>query len=696
MPTYEVEVNGQKFDIDAPDDNAVQMAVRQLQGQKNSSEGTGPNLDEYYSSGIYSGAYNPLGPIAKTVDAFATNAQAAPLFGWGDEAVGGLSVLGGGDYQNNTNAVRSREEQLSNSNPIASTAGTIAGSALTAGGLSQAGVLPSGMLPQGASLLSRVGVGAGEGFGLGALQGAGTGEGDGSVENALYNGAIGAVAGGALPAVAQGVSSGYRSIADMLARNNAANAAGTTPEVASSLARILAADGSLGPQGLNNMQAAGREAMLADAGPNARQVLDRNIQRGGQGGVLARDRIDARVGRDAQALTDVLDTTLGSPQGLTSAGSSIRQGTAAARGNTYDAAYAAPINYADPRGAAIEDMVKNRVPRSAIAKANELMRVEGLKSQQIKANFADDGTVTFETLPDVRQLDYITRGLNDVASEADGAGAMGGTTAVGRAYGDLSKELRGNLRELVPEYGTALDTASDAISQSKALKLGANILSPSSTMDDIAIATQGMSASERTALKQGIRSNIENRVANVTRTVKDGDTDAREAIKAIKDLSSRANREKVASAIGADDAKTLFDEVDRVSKSFDLRASVADNSATYARQAADKMLTDINAPGPLGKLQRGEPLKAGKSVAQILTNTTPEADLLREDALSAQIVDLLTRPSQQAIPAFQAMQNYQGQTIANQARANRIAELLLSARSGVYPSAPLLRGDSKR
>lgn len=692
MPTYEVEVNGQTFEIDAPDDQAVQLAVKQLHSQTPSQAPASGSLDDYYSSGIYSGEYNPLGPIARSVDAFATGAQSAPLFGFGDEAVGGLAAIGGGNAQENIDAVRSREEQLAQSNPVASTAGTIAGGAMTAGGLAQAGVLPSTMLPQGASLATRVGVGAGEGFGFGALQGAGTGEGDGRIQNALVNGGIGAVAGGALPAVAQGASSAYRSVADLLARNNAANAAGTTPEVASNLARILSADGSLGPQGMANMQAAGREAMLADAGPNARSVLDASIQRGGPGGVLARTRIDERVARDSQALTGALDNTLGTPQGLTTANANIRQGTAQARSTAYRDAYSAPIDYADPRGVQIEDIVKNRVPRSAITKANELMRVEGLKSQQIKANFADDGTVTFETLPDVRQIDYITRGLNDVASEADGAGAMGGTTAVGRAYGDLSKELRGTLRDLVPEYGNALDTASDAISQSKAVKLGANILSPSSTMDDIAIATNGMSKAERDALKQGIRSNIENRVANVTRTIQDGNTDAREAVKAIKDLSSRANREKVSAAIGDTDAKALFDEVDRISKSFDLRASVADNSKTFARQVTNQAVEGMTAPGVFGTLGEGKPLNAGQRLVQALTGNTPEARIARQDEVYSQIADYLTRPQQQAIPAFQAMQNYQGQSLANQARANRIAELLLSARSGVYPSASQIKG----
>lgn len=690
MPTYEIEMNGQKYQIDAPDDQAVQMAVKQLQSQSPavpSNEEGGSNLNDYYSSGIYSGEYNPLGPIAKTIDAFATNAQAAPLFGWGDEVAG---LLPG------ENNIKSNQEALAQSNPVASMAGTIAGSAMTAGGLARAGVLPSSLLPQGTSLATRVGVGAGEGFGLGALQGAGTGEGDNRVQNALINGAIGAVAGGALPAVAQGVSSAYETIANNLARNRAANAAGTTPEVASNLARILSADGSLGPQGQANMQAAGREAMLADAGPNARSVLDTAIQRGGPGGVLARGRIDERVARDSQALAGALDNALGAPEGVTAARTNIRQGSSAARSNAYDAAYNAPIDYSDPRGVALERLIRERVPGSAINEANRLMQLGGDRSRQILANVADDGSVTYQTLPDVRQIDYITRALNQAASTGEGQGALGGQTPLGRAYEGLAGDIRRNLRDLVPEYGQALDTAADPIRRSQAVELGSRLLSPSMRRDQLREAVDGYSAAERDALAQGVRSQIDDTIANVTRTVQDGNTDAREAYKAIRDLSSRANREKLTIALGEDRAQPLFDELDRVAQSFQLRGSVADNSRTFARQATNQMVEGMTAPGVFGNLGEGKPLNAGQRIIQAITGNTPEARIARQDEVYSQIADYLTRPSQQAIPAFQAMQNYQGQSLANQARASRIAELLLSARSGVYPSAAQLRGDTRR
>lgn len=510
------------------------------------------------------------------------------------------------------------------------------------------------------------------------------------------NAGIGGAVGAAVPVVAKGVSSGYRSIMDRRAANQAAEKAGASPEVARLLTDVMEADGTLGSQGARNMFRAGNEAMLADAGPNARSMLDTAIQGGGKGSVLAGNRISERVGRGASDLTTVLDDTMGAPQGVYSAREAIRTGTAGARGAAYDDAFSKAIDYAAPQAREIEEIVKGRVPGSAIRRANELMRLEGAQSKQILASIADDGSVTFERLPDVRQLDYITRALNDVASEADGAGKLGGTTALGRAYENLSRDIRSRLRTLVPEYGKALDTAADAIERSNALRIGDRALSPSVPRDEFAATIRGMSAGEKQNVAQGIRSRIDEKLANVTRAVQDGDMDAREAIKGLKDLSSRAAREKVTAVIGEEPAKRLFKELDRITTSFELRASVAENSKTFARDATREVVRAKAAPGAAGTLAQGRPLNAAQRIAQALTGQTDEAVKGRETALFSEIADYLTRPAAQAIPAFRAMTDYSAQTTANQLRANEIARLLSSGQRLVYPTSGQLTDSIRR
>lgn len=572
------------------------------------------------------------------------------------------------------------------------------GGLATGGALAKAGVMPTANLAPGTSLLKKAGVGALEGAGLGSVYGAAEGEGlGGRATGAAIGAGTGAAVGAAFPAVSQGVSSVYRAIQNSRAGNEVAKQTGVSPEVMRMMGNALEADGTLGPQGIANMQRAGSEAMLADAGPNAKAILDTAIQRGGPGGVVARDAIAARAGRGARDLATALDKNLGKPRGVTATQTAIRKGTSGARSSAYDAAYASPIDYADPSGQLLEELIKSRVPASAIRDANALMRLEGNSSKQILAKIGDDGSVIYETLPDVRQIDYITRALNQAAESGDGAGALGGQTPLGRAYQSLSREIRDTLRGQVPAYDAALKTAADPIQRSKAVELGSKLLSPSMTRDAAAEAINGMTWAERTALAQGIRSNIDDAMARVTRTVQDGNVDAREAVKALKDLSSRANREKLAMAIGQQKADQLFSEVDRVATSFDLLASVAENSKTYARQATDRRIANITQPGPVGKIAQGEPINAVRRLVQAITGKTPEKIAAKQDAIYSDLARILTQPRAQATPVFKGLYDLSAADAKNQAAANKILQVLTRNQpAAVYPLAMLPTNQQQR
>ncbi|QIG75014.1 hypothetical protein EVC14_016 [Rhizobium phage RHph_I3_18] len=680
MPTYEVEVNGQTFEIDAPDDQAVNLAVRQLQGQ---TEAKNPSVPGGYSSGP---------EWTKPLTSFGTGIADMVSGGFADEI--GAAVDSAGSqifpwrepktYEQALAEGRADQASLEETNPVSSIAGKVTGGVGLGSALAKGGLSLAANAPRSAGLGQMVVRGAGDGAILGSIYGFGAGE-DGILnrgweagKGALLGGAIG----GAIPVVAKSVSSAYRSVMDAMAARKAAEAAGTSPEVASMLSNVLEADGSLGPQGMRNMARAGKEAMLADAGPNARQALDTAIQSGGPGSVSARGAIDARVARSAGDMTTALDDSLGAPKGVFSARKEIADQARPLLREAYEGAtgaYAQPINYASQEGQALEKMIAGRVPGDIIRNANRLMQLDGNTSKQILANIADDGSVTFQQLPDVRQVDYITRALRQAAESGEGQGALGGQTQIGAAYQRLAKDIRSQLRGLVPEYGNALDLAADPISRSQAVELGAKAISPSMRTDQFADALDGMSIAEKGAVSQGIRSEIEHRVSQVTRTLQDGNVDAREAIKALKDLSSRANREKVTLAIGQGPANKLFDEVDRIATSFELRAGVAENSKTFARQAVSGRIDQMTAPGVVGKAAQGEPLKAGKRVAQLLSGQTPEKITARQQQIYSELARFLTQPAGQAIPAFRAMTNFGSQTVANQAQAKAIADLLSSA-----------------
>lgn len=620
-------------------------------------------------------------------------------FGFGDEIAAGLISLleklpgrSGKGYGDILAEIRGQQKSAAEQNPGSHLAGQVAG------GVAQGVAVGPGILASAPSIGGRVLGGSLTGGLMGGAYGVGSGEGTlDRLQGGVTGGATGAALGAAFPLVAAGASSAIRAGRNAMAGNRAAAQAGASPEALRLLGGTMQADDTLGALGRQNMARAGQDAMLADAGPRARGILDTAIQRSGQGGVGARRAIQGRVDRASEAVTKTLDDTLGAPQGVTATRSAIRTGSAAARGGAYDDAYRASIDYADPRGQALESLVRERVPASAIRQANALMRADGHQSQQILARVADDGAVTFESLPDVRQLDYITRALNDVASSAEGTGAMGGTSQLGRSYQNLSREIRDTLRDIVPEYGTALETAADPIRRSQAVELGSKLLSASMTRDQVDEAVRGMTGPERQAAAQGIRSRVDDMMATVRRSLSDPNVDAREAAKAIKDLSSRANRTKIAAVIGNDAADRMFREVDRAATAFEMQAGVAENSKTYARQSIDRMVEQQTSPGIIGQILEGAPINAGKRAVQAVTGRTPEALARRQEGIYSEIADILTRSPDSAGGLFNAISGLARDEDANRLLGEGLLQMLSRAQQPtVYPSVGLLQNRQQR
>lgn len=517
----------------------------------------------------------------------------------------------------------------------------------------------------------------GAGAVIGGLNGFGQTDGDlgQRMQGAGWGALWGAGTGAAIPVAARGVSWVAGNARNAAAASSAAKQMGVSPPAARFLTDTLEADGALGPAGRANMAAAGKEAMLADAGQSARNALDYAIQSSGRAGARAQAAIDARVTRDAGALQDALDAALGKPQGVQTTRDAIRTGSAAARGDAYDRAYSKPINYASPEGMVLDELL-GRLNPSDIEKANTLMRLEGHSSRQIMAKVADDGTITFLKKPDVRQIDYITRALNDVAKANDGLGALGGQTTVGRLYGNLSGDIRDTLKTAVPEYGRALETAADPIRQSQAVQFGSTMLKDGVTREEVANTVIRMTKPERDALAQGIRSNMDDVLANVKRSVMDGDVEARQGIALLKQLSSDASRAKITVAIGKPKADALFAEIDRAAKSFELRAAVATNSKTAMRLNMGQKFADVGNPDtPAASLMMGEPLKAARGTIRAATGYSPNRIAQLKDKTAVEVVDMLTRQGGQGAQTMQTLNTLLGRLNKNSMAAQWIIDL---------------------
>jgi hypothetical protein len=588
-------------------------------------------------------------------------------FGWADElkgaVQGGIAAVQGGDfgetYKRSVDESRNALDYQRRVNPIGSLGTELAGGIATSIAAAPAAAFVGiGNAARTLPIWQQMLRGGALAAPAGALYGAGA-AGDSLEERgggALFGAATGAVGGAAAPVVMRGVGAAARGITNRIASNRAAQQAGVSPQAARFAAETLQADDALNT-GMARMAAAGDERMIADAGQSASNLLDYAIQKSGRAGRIATDAIDGRVARSSAAITQALDDALGAPQGVQSLRANIASSTAAARGTEYDAAYDAAIDYASSKGKKLEELLK-RVDQSDINAANALMRAEGVQSKQILAKVADDGTITYQRMPDVRQIDYITRALNDRAAGNAGLGALGGQTNAGRVYQNLSGDLRGAAKDAVPEYETALNTAADPIRRSQAVEFGASILRPSTTRDEVGNQVLRMTQPERLAAQQGVRGQFDELLANVTRTVADGDMPAREAIAALRQLSSRANREKLTILLGREEADRLFARVDQAAASFELRANVAANSKTFQRQEMERRMQSTTAPdGPMATLMRGEPLNAGKRTIQVMTGQTPEVALRQQDEIMSEVVQLLTARGMQADQALAVLRS---------------------------------------
>lgn len=613
-----------------------------------------------------------------------STAQGLPFVGeWTDEAYGAigdmLGVEGVGDR------IRATQDAMERQRPVQSTALQVTGGVLGAVPLAAASG-PTVVANAPTSLAAQATAGAVGGATLGAAEGAISGAGRNEEDRsrgALTYGALGGVLGGGIGAVAPAMQRGLRNIVARFKTSDVRTIAkqfGISPDAAQVVKRSLMNDDLDAAEAA--IRRAGGDAMLADAGPGTRQLLDDAMSAGGPATRIGRDAVEARAAKAAPEINRALDNVLGDVEGVRSAARGISTRTAPMRQAAYDRAYGTAIDYAADAGRNIEGVLSRIPPRtlqSAVQEANDAMRAAGVRNMQIMAEIADDGSVVFREMPNVQQLDEIKKALGSIGAES--VDQFGRPTAAGSRANRLARDLRDAISEAVPSYRTAVKLGGDKISEDQALALGRRALLAQTTREDVGeFVAGGVSREARDAFKRGLRGYIDDTLARVQRTITDPNIDAREAMTAIKQLSSRANRQKISDVLGEAQARKLFDVIDRATVKLELRAGVARNSQTAIRTAGREAMDTALAPGMIGSAARGEPVNAAKRIVQTLTNTTPQADLARRQSLYAEIAKALTNI--RGAEAEQAMalvrQAMAGQPVS-EAQARRVANLLTTA-----------------
>lgn len=350
--------------------------------------------------------------------------------------------------------------------------------------------------------------------------------------------------------------------------------------------------------------------------------------------------------------------------------------------------------YADPE-AIYDGLVEEGYGRAMLnpdqqALADELAAMEQMVPEyearlSAAAMVPDDpGAVSDAMTPrTVRDVDMIKRALDDIARREQGAGLLGGNTAYGQAAQRRAREIRDALAEAVPEYREALAEGADAIQRVEAVRTGADLLKPSTTRAQVDEFVQNATPGELFAAKEGLRGQIDEVMANAKAAASDPFQDAREAAKIVKDMNSRAGREKIARLFG-DDAGPILRALDEASASIGMRASVAANSRTNIRGNIQGDIADISGGGAVEAAARGEPIEGTKRIVQAITGYTDEFTAQQRQEIYRDLANALTRrggkEAEQALRFIQSAMQKQNVT-AEETEA--IARIVAGALYGV-------------
>jgi hypothetical protein len=189
---------------------------------------------------------------------------------------------------------------------------------------------------------------------------------------------------------------------------------------------------------------------------------------------------------------------------------------------------------------------------------------------------------------------------------------------------------------------------------------------------------RGASRAERDAAKAGLRSAIDEKLANVNAVASDPNIDVREFQKMANELRSRAMRDNMESLLGAPTATRLYKQLDEQVVSLELRAAVARNSGTARRQAIQGQVEDITAPGVIATLlgdgPTAGPINASKRLVAALAGNTSEARALRQMGIYDEIAGVLVNTrGPQAQRALRLVERAMAGDALSEAEARTIA-----------------------
>lgn len=464
--------------------------------------------------------------------------------------------------------------------------------------------------------------------------------------------------------------------------NELAGQLGVSREAANIIKKQLD-DGRSLEETVQALQRAGDQRMVADANEAVQVLLDAAAASSGPGRQAVNTAVGGRVEESARRVLGGLDESIGGPP---PAGQTVTEtvaaGTRQARKEAYGEAYGTPIDYSSEAGRLVEDVI-SRIPtnivRQAFDTANAMLQAEGKRNQQILADIAEDGTVTFREMPNVQQIDKLKQVLQDLAQKE--VNTQGQKTGLGQTYDTLAMQLKEAAAMAVPRYGEAVALGKENILSMKAAEMGQELLRSSTRIDDVIAAMKNADASEKAAIRLGFRRGMDYLIGDVKRAAGSSKPEGQEQMqKILRELSSGANRAKVQEILGPGQAGRLFKQLDEAKAAFELQSAVNVGSQTAVRQSVQADVEQEIRGGLFRSLFEADPKAFTTRVRDLITGADEAYKTQRKDKLYGEIIDVLTgRTGREADLAIKYAKEAIEKGSVSQAKAALIANAMNSA-----------------
>jgi hypothetical protein len=448
---------------------------------------------------VYNNDYKKLGPARAAIGQ-------GLMMGWGDEAEAWLrSKLKNDEYEPELKQIQSEYGKYSAENPNTSTALEFAGGALPAV------FAPEVSLPK---ILGSATEGAYKrGMGLGAVQGAIAGagnakEGERSM-GAQYGAASGATLGAAVPALMRGTGAGINWLRERLAPTESFIENQALGKVANAIK-----EDELTPSNINRTvmydQARGIPSTIANASPALVDLADTVAQRSGPSGrlvdrVLGEQKAGARERVYQRARNEISDGNYYEDA------KKLAEDLSAKAQPLYNTAYA----HGEVDDPFINELLVSPRFQSFFRKGQQIAKDKQLVARangedpsqyELRNIYSTDpvtGEAVVSTLPDVRTLDYIKKGIDAQINSLFKAGKS--TDAYNLK--DMREVLLNKLDDAVPAYKTARREYAGDKEVINAMEAGYKDF-PHLDHEEVENMVNKMSSAEKEAFKTGVVRNI--------------------------------------------------------------------------------------------------------------------------------------------------------------------------------------------